>query len=248
MTRVEFLGHPVDNPSMEGAIAAIEGFIAEGAPHYIVAMNPAKLWRMDHSPELAAIVRAGSLLIPEKAIVIGARILGLPVRHHVGGCMLLERFLPVAENKGYRLYFLGAKTSVLDLMVQKLRKDYPKLQIAGYHDGYLSEEEDQTVTRQIQELRPDVLLIAMGTPKQEFWISAHYRALRVPVCMGVGGTFDVLAGVKRDAPGWVRSIAMEWLFRLIQDPKNLWKRYLTTMPWFLLRVMRARVGLAEPKR
>jgi len=113
--------------------------------------------------------------------------------------------------------------------------------MAGWHDGYLSDEDDRRVTDEIQRLRPDALFIAMGTPRQEFWIANHLQALGTPICMGVGGSFDVLSGLKRDAPGWVRAIAMEWLYRLVQDPKNLWKRYLTTMPWFLHKVFRARL-------
>jgi N-acetylglucosaminyldiphosphoundecaprenol N-acetyl-beta-D-mannosaminyltransferase len=241
MQRVDFLGHPVDNPTMEEALTAIEQFISAGAPRYIVAINAPKLWRMERDPQLQAVIRGASLLIPEKAIVIGSGILGLPVRHHVGGSMLLEAFLPVAERKGYRIYFLGAQPAVVERLVHRLRQDYPWLEIVGWHHGYLSADDDRRVTEEIQKLRPDALFIAMGTPKQEFWIAEHLHALRVPVSMGVGGSFDVLSGLKKDAPDWVRAIAMEWLYRLAQDPRNLWKRYLTTMPWFLKKVFRARL-------
>ena len=155
--------------------------------------------------------------------------------------MLLQAFLPVAAQKGLTLYFLGARPEVIERFVNKLRQDYPALQIAGWHDGYLSAADDKRLTEDIRELRPDVLLVAMGTPKQEFWISEHLQQLGVPVCMGVGGSFDVLSGVKKDAPEWMRSIAMEWFFRLIQDPGNLWRRYFTTMPWFLYKVGRTAV-------
>jgi N-acetylglucosaminyldiphosphoundecaprenol N-acetyl-beta-D-mannosaminyltransferase len=241
MHRVDFLGHPVDNPTMEEALATMEEFISAGVPRYIVAINASKLWRMEHDPLLEAVVRGASLLIPEKAIVTGSSILGLPIRHHVGGSMLLEAFLPVAERNDYRIYFLGARPAVIERLINKVRQDYPRLQIAGWHHGYLSADDDRRVTEEIQKLHPDALFIAMGTPKQEFWIAEHIQTLCVPVCMGVGGSFDVLSGFKKDAPEWVRAIAMEWLYRLLQDPKNLWKRYLTAIPWFLHKVVRARL-------
>ncbi len=238
VARVSFFGYPIDTPSMQAAIDAIERLIRARIPSYIVAINPAKLWRMERDPRLARVVAGASLLLPEKAIVIGARILGIPIRHHVGGSMVLQAFLPVAARRGFRLYFLGARREAVGRLVAKLNQDYPALEIAGWHDGYLSAEDDHRVTEEIRELRPDVLFVAMGTPKQELWIAGHLDRLGVPVCMGVGGSFDVLSGLKKDAPGWVRSIAMEWFFRLIQDPRNLWKRYLTTMPWFLHRILR----------
>lgn len=244
MTRQNLLGYPVDNPSMPEALSLLEQFIADRTPRYVVAINPNKLWQMQRDSRLAAVVDKASMLIPEKAIVIGAFIVGVPVRHHVGGSMLLERFLPLAERKGYSVYLLGAKRVVLDRLLARLRREYPELRIVGYHDGYLSAEDDKAVSEEISRLRPDVLFVAMGSPRQEFWIADHFRRLGVPVSMGVGGSFDVLSGVKRDAPPWVRTIAMEWFYRLLQDPGNLWKRYLTTMPWFLYRVFRARCAVA----
>ncbi len=240
MHRVDFLGYPVDTPTMEEAIATIEGFISAGIPRYVVAINAAKLWRMERDQRLEKVVRGASLLIPEKALVIGGSILRLPIRHHVGGSMLLEAFLPVAERQGYRIYLLGAKPDVSVRLIGKLRQEYPRLQIVGWHHGYLSSDEERGVTEEIHRLRPDALFVAMGTPKQEFWIANHLQALGVPVCMGVGGGFDVLSGAKKDAPDWVRAVAMEWLYRLLQDPKNLGKRYLISIPWFLQKVFRAR--------
>lgn len=235
-TRVNFLGCPIDNLSVPQAVTRLEQFIREGTPRHVIVINANKLWLMERDPSLAEVVRRASLFLPEKAIVVGSYLLGLRVNHHVGGIMLLKAFLLRAEQKGYRIYFLGAKPQLLERMIVNLRQIHPRLQIVGWHHGYMSPADSEEVSREILQLHPDALFVAMGTPKQEFWIGEHQPQLRVPVCMGVGGSFDVLAGIKRDAPDWVRALAMEWFYRLIQDPRNLWRRYLTTIPWYLKKV------------
>lgn len=232
---------------MDQAVARVEDFICERAPKHVAVINANKLWVMERDPRVAEIVRRASLFVPEKAITVGSRILGIGVEHHIGGIMLLKAFLPRAEERGYRLYFLGAKPSVLEKMIYVLRQTYPRLQIVGSHHGYLHPCDDEDITKEILQLRPDALFVAMGTPKQEFWIADHIDHLGVPVCMGVGGSFDVLAGIKKDAPEWIRALAMEWFYRLAQDPKNLWRRYLITIPWFLGRILRARVHKSFPR-
>ena len=226
---------------MDQAIACMEAFIRESVPRHIAVINANKLWLMEKDRGVARVVQGASLFVPEKAVVMGIRAMGLGIAHHVGGIMLLKAFLPRAEERGYKLYFLGAKPGVIERIVSVLRHAYPRLRIVGSHHGYLRPDDDQLLAAQIRQLRPDALFVAMGTPKQELWIAEHMRHLGVPVCMGVGGSFDVLAGIKKDTPSWVRALAMEWFYRLIQDPKNLWRRYLTTIPWFVGKVFRARV-------
>lgn len=245
--RVDFLGCPVDCVTMDQAIACIEAFIREGVPKNIAVINANKLWLMEKDPRLAQVVREASLFVAEKAVVMGIRASGLGIAHHVGGIMLLKAFLKRAEENHCRLYFLGAKVNVLEQMIFNLRRTHPRLQIVGWHHGYLSAEENLAVKTEILQLHPDVLFVAMGSPRQEFWTANHLRELGVPVCMGVGGSFDVLAGIKKDAPEWIRALAMEWLYRLVQDPKNLWRRYLITIPWFLRRVFLARVHKSFPR-
>ena len=239
--RVDFLGCPVDGLSMNQSLDKLEEFIRDGSPHHVAVTNANKLWLMTRNPAMVDIMRQCSLVLPEKAIVIGSKLLGLGVDHHVGGIMLLKAFLPRAQEKGYRVYFLGAKPEVVERMIENLRQKYPRLRIAGWHHGYVPAADDEEISRSIRDATPDILFVAMGTPRQEFWIAQHLSKLSVPVCMGVGGSFDVLAEIKRDAPDWVRTLSMEWLYRLVQDPKNLWKRYLLTIPWFLKAVLCARL-------
>jgi N-acetylglucosaminyldiphosphoundecaprenol N-acetyl-beta-D-mannosaminyltransferase len=240
--RVEFLGCPVDNLSMREAVHKLEDFIHQGLPHHVAVINANKLWRMEKDSSIAKAVLTASLFIPEKAVVIGCRILRLNVKHHIGGIMLLKAFLPRAEEKGYKIYFLGANSEVLEKMIGVLRLRYARLRIVGWHDGYFTVQEEPAINREIKELCPDVVFVALGTPKQELWIAEHSVPLGIPVCMGVGGSFDVLAGLKKDAPDWIRTVALEWLYRLLQDPKNLWKRYLITMPWLLKKVLSVKMN------
>lgn len=240
--RIQFLDCPVDNLTMKEAVSKIEKFISSKGCHQIVPINAAKLWRMERDEKLAQIVRGADLIIAEKAILLGARILGTPLKDHIGGIMLLKAFLPHAEARGYRLYFLGAKPLIVREMMKQLKRQYPQLNIVGSHHGYFPEQDNARVVNSIRASQPDVLFVAMGTPKQEYWINEHLDTLEVPVCMGLGGSFDVLAGMKRDAPHWIRSLYLEWLYRLLQDPRK-WKRYLITNPWFLRRVLQAKKGL-----
>jgi len=192
------------------------------------------------------LARAADLVIPEKAVMVGAALLGTPLKAHVGGSMLAMALLAHSEKKGYSIFFLGARPAVLDTLLEKVRRQYPKLRIAGYHHGYFLPDGEQAVLGSIRRARPDVLLVAMGSPRQEYWIGDHARQLGVPISIGVGGTFDIISGLKKDAPPWVRKFALEWLYRLVQDPKNLWKRYLTTIPWFLAAILRERLRGRKP--
>jgi N-acetylglucosaminyldiphosphoundecaprenol N-acetyl-beta-D-mannosaminyltransferase len=243
MQRVEFLGWPVDSLTMGEALDWMADCIRDGHPHTITAVNANKLWLMSKHERLAKFVRRSDLVIPEWAVVWGSERLGTPLKAHVGGVMLLKESLPWAEEHGYRPYFLGAKPEVVQTLAGRLQEDYPGLLLAGFHHGYLQTQLDiQRVRDLIRGSQPDLLFVAMGTPRQEYWIEENLPDLGVPVAMGVGGSFDVIAGIKPDAPDWVRGKGLEWLYRLRQEPGAYWQRYLVTNPWFVWQVVKARVA------
>jgi N-acetylglucosaminyldiphosphoundecaprenol N-acetyl-beta-D-mannosaminyltransferase len=246
MKRIDFLGSPVDSVTMQDALQKIDDFVVSGRPHQILIMNANKLWQIRSDKRLRQITRAAELVVPEKAVVMGAALLGTPLKEHVGGIMLAMALLPHAEKQGHSIFFLGARPVIQQALLNKLRRDHPNLRIAGYNDGYFKPHEQAALLERIRNSKPDVLLVAMGTPRQEYWIRDHFNELGVPVYIGVGGTFDVLAGLKKDAPAWVRRFALEWLFRLVQDPRNLWRRYATTIPWFVSKVMVERIFGRKP--
>jgi N-acetylglucosaminyldiphosphoundecaprenol N-acetyl-beta-D-mannosaminyltransferase len=239
-TRTHLLGFPVDSLSIETAVSQVGGFLKQNGLHHVVAINANKLWLAERMPELKHIVQRAELVIPEYAVVWACAVLGRRVQSHVGGVMLLKALLPWLEEEQVPVYFLGAKAPVLALMTTKLEAAHPKLVIAGMRSGYFQPSAEEQIVGDINRSGAKLLFVAMGTPRQELWIESHRQDLKVRVAMGVGGSFDVVAGVKRDAPNWIRH-GGEWIYRLGQDPKNLWKRYLKTNPWFVYRVLRERI-------
>jgi N-acetylglucosaminyldiphosphoundecaprenol N-acetyl-beta-D-mannosaminyltransferase len=206
----------------------------------IVVVNANKLYQMAGSDDLRRIVTSAELIIPEWAMVWAARRLGLPPLVHSGGLLVARAFLPFAEAHGLRPFFLGATPETMAALVARVQQDYPRLEIAGAHHGYLSDPEvEARVIDQIHRTAPDVLFVGMGSPAQERWIAARRDTLGVPVSIGIGGSFDVLSGRKPDTPAWARGRGLEWLYRLEQDPMAYGRRYVVTNSWFVVQVFKA---------
>ena len=240
--RTTFLGCPVDRVTTADAVRWIETAIGERKPRQIAVVNANKLYWMARHERLRDIVVNSALVVPEWAIVWGARRLNLPPVPHSGGILILRDFIPVAAEGNHRVYFFGATQEVVTALAEKLRRDHPRLQIAGFHHGFINTPEiEREVIDDIKRSRPDVLFVALGSPRQEIWIADHIEELGVPVSIGVGGSFDVIAGLKRDTPSWARGRGLEWLYRLSRNPRAYWKRYLTTNAWFIAQVLRARL-------
>ncbi len=237
--RQRVLGLPVDAVTMEGTIAAVAAAIAEGRRYRVLVTNANKAWLASRDERLRNALEAAELVIPEFATVWAAARLGRAGIRQVGGITLMKQLLPEAAGRGWRCYFLGARPAVIEAMVRRLRSAFPHLRIAGWHDGYLNEASSAAVSRELRRLRPDLLFVAMGSPLQEYFIDA-LPAGSATVAVGVGGSFDVLAGLKHDAPDWLRGTGFEWVYRLAQDPRHLWRRYLVTNPWFVVQVLRER--------
>jgi N-acetylglucosaminyldiphosphoundecaprenol N-acetyl-beta-D-mannosaminyltransferase len=235
--RVPFLGYAVNSLTMREAVEWVENAVQ--APHlnHVVVINANKMWLADRNPPLRNILCHADLVIPEYAVVWGCKVLGTPVRGHIGGIMLLKELLPRLESQPTTVYFLGARDTILTGMLERLRIQYPGLKVAGSHSGYFAVDQEPSIVQSINDSGAQILFVALGSPRQEIWIEKNRANLKVRVAMGLGGSFDVLAGAKKDAPPWVRH-GWEWLYRLAQDPRNLWKRYMTTNPWFVAQVMR----------
>lgn len=231
--RQAFLGTYVDSISMEEALERIEMAIHSRSPHYGVALNVPKLWRMQRDLRLRRIVEEADMVLPEQVVVLASRICRHPLRAYIGNDRLTQAFLSVAAQRGYRLFFLGTRAEVLERMCARIRARYPGIAIAGWHHGYFADTDTEQICEFIRSCRPDVLFVGMGTPRQEYWIEACVRCLGVPMVIGVGGTLDVLAGLKRDCPQWIRNLGLEWIYRLVEDPRGKFKRYALALPWFV---------------
>lgn len=235
--RVDFLGTSLDSLDMRDALRKVDEFIHNGKPCHIMVANANKFWMVRHDPRLAAIARQADMILPERAIVVCARILGAPLKDDVAGVAFAKELLPYCQKQGHSIYFLGARPEVLTQMVDKIRCDYPALNVAGCHHGYFIKDSNDAVIEEIRSKRPDVLMVALGSPLQEYWIRDNIEKLNVPVSIGVGGSFDVIAGLKKDAPQWLRKSGLEWLFRLLQDPRRYWKRHLRIVPFLFFTVL-----------
>lgn len=239
MERFQFLGYPIHRTSLPEAVTW--ACTRKGQdPAVIVVVNANKLWLAGREPALAAYMRGADLALPEYSVVWGARVLGLPPLEPVYGVSFARALLRYAGEHGVRVFLLGGRAEVAASLPARLQQAIPGLQLAGVHHGYIdSPALNEEVIGRINASQADVLLVGMGSPRQELWIQANRARLRVGSLAGVGGSLDVLAGAKEDLT-WARGTGFEWLFRLLQQPGRYWKRYLVTNPWFLWQIARER--------
>jgi len=224
---------------MESAISAIEGFIADRKPRMVVTADASAVVIARNDKELQSIINDADLVTPDSTgILWGAKQFGTPLIERVSGADMVERLCMRANDKGYRVFLLGSAPGITEKAAENLKSRYPNLQIAGTHHGYFKDDDSSEVRQMIKESKPDMLFVAMGIPMQEKWIKAHMEELCVPVSMGVGGTFDVISGTVKRAPMWMRKHGLEWLHRLISNPRKISK--VMTLPVFVMMVLRAR--------
>jgi N-acetylglucosaminyldiphosphoundecaprenol N-acetyl-beta-D-mannosaminyltransferase len=235
--RADILGCPIDRLGMADTLAAIERAIAAGGYTQHMAINAAKLVAMRDDPKLCQIVDSCGLVTADgQSVVWASRLLGDPLPERVAGIDLMDALLQLAERRGYRVYFLGARAEILERAVARLRATYPGLQVAGARDGYFTDREACTVCDEIRASHADVLFVAMSSPRKEYFLGEYGPSLGAPFVMGVGGSIDVIAGMTRRAPaGWQR-LGLEWLFRLLQEPRRMLRRYAVTNTRFIALV------------
>ena len=166
-------------------------------------------------------------------VVWTSRLAGLPLPERVTGVDLTARLLAEGSARGLSVYFLGARREVVDALVRVCRRDYPGLRVVGWRDGYFGAADHAGIVSEISRLAPHMLFVGMPSPFKETWCERHREALGVPIIVGVGGTFDVLAGYVRRAPHLFQAVGMEWFWRLAMEPRKMWKRYLRTNTEFL---------------
>ena len=233
--RAELLGLCFDALTMDAAVArCLELCHAPRASHMVITANAHHLCMMNRDSELARACRGGDLVLADGMSVVWAlRISGHPVPERVAGVDLMERLLVEAGKRGLRVYFLGARPEVAAALAKQSRATYPGLEIAGFRDGYFGPDDHQAIVDEIRASGAHMLFVGMPTPFKETWCKRHLQRLEVPVIVGVGGSFDVLAGFIKRAPRWVQSLGFEWLWRLLMEPRKLWKRYLTTNSKFI---------------
>ena len=203
-----------------------------------VVVNVAKLVNMQSDLTLAESVTSCDIInIDGAGVVAGGRMLGKSIPERVAGVDLFHQLLAMAEQNGRSVYLLGAKEPIIEEAVRRLRDDYPDLKVAGYHHGYFWDNEADIV-RDITASGAEMLFVAITSPKKENFINKWQANLGVKFVMGVGGTFDVVAGHVKRAPLWMQRYGLEWLYRVIQEPRRMWKRYLFTNSRFLWMLLK----------
>jgi N-acetylglucosaminyldiphosphoundecaprenol N-acetyl-beta-D-mannosaminyltransferase len=236
--RIEVCGVPVDCLTMADALRVTEDWIEKGDhPFTILAVNPEKVIRAQQDSTLLATLRSSGLLIPDGiGVIMAIRLLDLGRAERIPGAELMPKLCERAALKGYTVFLFGASAEVNQQAVAVLRDQYPGIRIVGSQHGYVKEEEMPSVIARINECQTDLLFVALGSPHQELWMARYLPQLKVKVCQGVGGTFDVIAGRVRRAPKFFRSLHLEWFYRLASNPSRL--RRQTALPKFAYRILK----------
>ncbi|GGS39741.1 WecB/TagA/CpsF family glycosyltransferase [Streptomyces griseoviridis] len=243
--RRSLFGIDVDALTMDQTVERCLAAVCEGRRLEIGVVNAAKLVNMRRDPRLARAVAGCDLVLADgQAVVWAARVLRAPLPERVAGIDLFLRLLAEAETAGIPVYFLGARPEVLQEMLRRVAVRFPALQVAGHRDGYFDDSEQEAVARNIAESGAQLLFLGMTSPKKEVFTAAWGARTGARVVHGVGGSFDILAGVTRRAPeSWQRR-GLEWLYRALQEPRRLGRRYLTTNAAFVLMTARERFRLS----
>jgi N-acetylglucosaminyldiphosphoundecaprenol N-acetyl-beta-D-mannosaminyltransferase len=253
--RVNVLGVPVDNLTMEETLDAVGGFIASGRPHQHVVVNVDKVVKAHKDPSIAGILGRCALVNADgMPIVWASKLLGTPLKERVTGIDLFEKLMERSAREGWRVFLLGAKPEVVARVRSIYEARYPGLIVAGHRDGYWKPEEEAEVAEQVRRARADILAVAISSPKKELFLDRWQSHMRVPFAMGVGGTFDVAAGLLKRAPRLMQRMGLEWLARVAQEPQRMFRRYFVdSLPFFALlaraiglRAMRRVMRLAFP--
>ncbi len=227
----------VDRLSMKQALEKAENIIRGNEPSGIVVTANAEMVMLAQSDrEFAEIMRQAAFVVPDGAgVVWGAKHLGTPLQERVAGYDLAQKLLQRSAEAGYRIFFLGAGPGVAEQARRSAEQRYPGVKIIGVHDGFFSGAKEAELIRTIGEQKPDILFVALGVPKQEKWLTKHFEQLHAPLCIGVGGTFDVMAGKVRRAPLWMQKAGLEWFFRLACQPQRFFR--MLALPKFVLKVL-----------
>jgi len=237
--RIKFFGLNLDIITVEETLSRISQFIE--AKQYVqhVVVNVAKLVYTQKDHELRDIINACPLVNVDGAgVILGARFLGVNIPERVAGIDLMDKLIESSAQKGYGVYFFGAKEEIVTRVIEIYKEKYPELNVAGYRNGYYTEQDEENIVQDIKNSKADILFVAMGSPKKEIFLSKYSEKMEVPFTMGVGGSFDVVAGKVKRAPMWMQRLDSEWVFRLVQEPKRMWKRYAVTNSVFALMLVK----------
>jgi N-acetylglucosaminyldiphosphoundecaprenol N-acetyl-beta-D-mannosaminyltransferase len=239
LRRFEILNIWVDELNMDQALERVREFVEHGKKvHTVFASNPEKNYSVPRNNFLYDMFRKSDLLIPDGiGIVLAAKFLYGSQLKRVPGCELMQNICAMSADRGYKIFIYGAKEDVNKAAVETLTERHPSIEIVGSQNGYLAESEMNGLVERINKSGAEILFLALGSPKQELWISKYRDQLHtVRVCQGIGGTLDVLAGTVKRAPELFCRIGLEWLYRLLSEPSRLKRQMI--LPLFAAQTIR----------
>lgn len=235
MIKETYLGVDVCCVDESSILDEIDNIIKKRLPSFIVAINPEKIMKAQKDSNLLKLLNSATIQIPDGiGVIIASKLKGGKIRKRVTGIDLMQSICKRSAKDGYKIFLLGAKPGVAEQAGKILENKYKGLKIVGIRDGYFKDNE--SVIKDINNAAPDILFVAMGSPKQEYWIKNNIDKLSVPLCMGIGGSLDVICGNIKRAPKWMCSLGLEWLYRLIKEPWRF-KRMLV-LPVFLIKILK----------
>jgi N-acetylglucosaminyldiphosphoundecaprenol N-acetyl-beta-D-mannosaminyltransferase len=233
-------GTPIDRVTLDEAVHRIESFLDARVPAIVCTPDTTAIWRAQRDQKLREVYSEADLVTPDgMGVVWAGRLLGAPFQERVSGIDLLEKLFSC--GRAMKIFLLGGAPGVADQAAHKLSERYPNLQIVGTHHGYFRPSESDRITELIEATQPDMVLVGLGVPRQELWMRANRQKIRTAVLMGVGGCFDVWAGARRRAPRSWQRVGLEWLYRLLQEPRRLVR--VSTIPLFVGQI--ALIKLAQ---
>ncbi len=236
---IELMGIPIHDVTMEETVQWVGRWIAQGGVHQIATVNPEFLVKARDDPAFSSVLLRASLCIPDGfGVVWAARLRGRRLRERVAGSDLVPRLAQEAAAQGWRVFFLGAAPGVADRAAAILSERNPHLQVAGCYPGSPAREEEQAIVDRIRTSGADLLLVAYGAPNQDLWLGRNLRHTGTPVGIGIGGSLDFVAGYSRRAPRWIQRSGLEWLHRLVREPRR-WRRQLA-LPKFAALILLGR--------
>lgn len=247
--RVCILNAYVDNLTMRETIEVVDSYIKNGKPLHLMGINADKINLLNKDEKLKKIVNSCEVINADgNSVVWASKVLDCRLPERVAGIDLMQELIALAVEKGYRVYFLGAKEEVVTELVKIYRKHCPKLLISGYRNGYFQDNEWDSVGMELQRCNPQLVFVGITSPKKEYLVEHWMRMGINSVFMGVGGSFDVLSHKIPRAPVWMQRCGLEWLFRVIQEPRRLFKRYFVGNIRFITAVYREKMRKKKDKK
>lgn len=251
LARTRVGGVPVHCVDLDQALEVIDGFVRDRKPHYNVAINALKVVEYHKDPQVRdAVDRAHLLTADGMPVVWASRLTRGRIPGRANGTDLMEALIASAVTRGYSLYFFGATQDIVEACIRIAGGRHPGIWIAGYRNGYFAPADEPAIVAAIRESRADILFLGFGSPTKELFMRRWVEELGVPFVMGVGGSFDVYAGLVQRAPNWMQRSGLEWFHRFLAEPRRMWRRYLTgnlAFIWYVLTdAARRRVATSDP--